>query len=111
MHLADRGKWITEPPRLSKNVKIIVTLLEEAGVAVEEGSSGSPANADAYMITARFRDGGLAGVTGNYFLYPRGVFVWGPLVVRYIAEKLNVRISRRHEAILERYLSAPGNFG
>ena len=95
------GSGITKNPRLSKNVNIIV------GVA-ESGWSGSPANAAAYMISARFRDGGLAGVTGNYFYSARGVFVWGPLVVRYIAEKLNVRISPRHEALLQRYSPPPG---
>jgi hypothetical protein len=63
------GSGVTTSPRHSKNVNIIVTALEEAGVAVESASSGSPANASAYMITARFLDGGLSGVTGNYFLY------------------------------------------
>jgi hypothetical protein len=71
------GSGITEQPRLSKNVNMIVIALEEAGVAVESRCSGSPANASSYMITARFRDGGLAGVTGNYFYSARGVFVLG----------------------------------
>jgi hypothetical protein len=93
---------VTEQPYRSKNVSLIVTALEEAGVVVESGASGSSANASAYMISARFLDGGLAGVTGNYFYYARGVFVWGPLFVRYIAEKINARISPRYEALLQR---------
>jgi hypothetical protein len=41
------GSGITKYPRLSKNVNTIATALEEAGVAVESGSTGSPANASA----------------------------------------------------------------
>src|SRR6516164_4370345 len=38
------------------------SLLKEGGVAIESRWSGSPANATAYMISARFRDGGLEPV-------------------------------------------------
>lgn len=97
------GSGIKSSPLDSRYVKLIVTVLKEAGAAVESSYSGSAANATAYIIGARFRDGGLAGVTGDYWCGPRGVFLWGPLAVRYVAERLRLRISPRHEAILQRY--------
>ena len=92
-------------PLHSRNVERIVDALQEAGVTIESDWSASPANATAYKIRARFQDGDLVGVTGDYWGSARGVFVWGPLAVRYVAERLHLRIGPRYETILQRFAS------
>lgn len=92
------GSGVKTWAQLAPNVAKILKVLEERGVVIRNSSSGSPGgNADAYNIGARFLDGGLAGVTGNYWYEERGVFVWGPNAVNFLAEELGLRITPKSE--------------
>ena len=92
------GSGIREIPADAPNTKKVLDVLLGEGIAPLTASSASAANASANIIGARFLDGGIAGVTGDYWYGERGVWIWGPELVRFVAGKLGLAITQRHEA-------------
>lgn len=79
--------WATESPTTAS----IVAAVAEAGIAVRNVSMGSAANCDSYHLDADFRDGGLHGVTGNYWFEERGAWIHGDESVVWVARLLKLR--------------------
>mgnify|MGYP001161952007 FL=1 len=79
--------WATESPTTAS----IVAAITEAGIAVRNVSMGSAANCDSYHLDADFRDGGLHGITGNYWFAERGAWIHGDESVIWVARLLKLR--------------------
>lgn len=84
-----RGSGVTGDPEDAANTRRIVEQLEGSGIKVERRSSGSPGNADAYILRAAFLDGGLWGMTGNYWMAPRGVWIVGAKAADFVLRGLD----------------------
>jgi len=82
------------------NTQRSVAALRGADVKVREWSSASPANASAYHLSADFDDGGLSGMTGNYFYGPHGIWVSGRQAILRVCFLLGIADSPADNAIM-----------
>lgn len=92
----DRWRIVGSGPmshRHSPNVELVLSACRELGIRVRCHLTGSPANADANYLKARFLDGGIDGVTGNYWSSPRGVWVTGRKSVAVLALTMGLRVT------------------
>jgi len=80
-------------PTTALNTQRIVAALRGTDVKVREWSSASPANASAYHLSADFDDGGISGMTGNYFYGPRGIWVSGRQAISRVCFLLGIHDS------------------
>lgn len=86
------GSGVMTFPEKSPNVKLVLSACGELGVPFRSRGTGSPANADAYYLKARFLDGGIDGETGNYWGGQRGVWVTGRKTVAVLALKIGLKV-------------------
>lgn len=84
-----RGSGVTGQPEDAANTRRVVEQLEGCGIKVERRSDGSPGNADSYKLRAAFLDGGLWGMTGNYWMAPRGVWIVGSEAADFVIRSLD----------------------
>ena len=86
-----RGSGVKTYPTNAALTAEIELCLEAAGIAVNQRSSGSPANADCYRLEAAFEDGGFYASTGNYWYDERGAWIKGRKAVDWIAAQMGLR--------------------
>ena len=95
-----RGSGVSGQPDAADTTYAVMKACESLGIDLSGRSMGSPAGADSYHLEAEFLDGGLRGQTGNYFYYPKGVWVHGPKAVLLLLLQLQVKVRpswlRRH---------------
>lgn len=80
-----RRSGVSERPANAPLTGQIIDGLSSVGIEVVQKSSGSPANADSYTVSARFLDGGIDGETRTYIGPPRGVYIDGPRALVFIS--------------------------
>ena len=86
------GSGVMRRPESAANVELVLSACGALGAPYRSRWTGSPANADAYYLKARFLDGGIDGRTGNYWGGQRGVWVSGRKVVALLALTIGLKI-------------------
>jgi hypothetical protein len=87
-----RGSGVSSIPEQAVTTREVLRVCWEAGVAIEEDDSGSPAHCDSYKRKAEFLDGGLVAETGNSFGSMRGAWVTGVKAVYFLACALRIGV-------------------
>ena len=68
----------------------VMCIVELAGAVKTETCSGSPINASQYEIIFKLLDGQLRILGGNYFCGPRGAYITGERLIKFLCAELDL---------------------